>query len=662
MQRKSNPMLIGLIALIWFFIVVLGYFVTHKPFSAEAFLAFIRVIGATLAVQLVMITAGGLGRKCLSLSDYPVLARVCLQISLGLGIIALVNLVVGSLLIANSILFVGLSVIIFVVCRHETITLFYDLKSGIAAILASDSKGIRGMIALIGLIFLAQWIVASAPPIKFDALNYHLTLPAAYLDQGRIADLPWLVMSGMPQTTEMIFISLSGLFESAPLLFNWCFGLLTVLGLVGYLKEKLNLASGWAAAASLLAGYTFAAALAWGYVDWLSCLFGLGVVLALEQYRQARESSNVLVAGLFAGLAFSTKYPAGVIFLAGAGLLTITALRWKTRWLPLMLRFAGGAAVFAFPWLIKNLIFTGNPIYPFFFESGSMTDIRLAVYQGLPTYGDLTDLFLLPLRATLQGIDGGMGYSVSIGPLLLGMGLLAFLNWEQKPNAHKTAIGTAGWIALIGLVVWAVGNQFSGYLIQTRFYFTLFPAFAILAGYGYDQVSRLNMPRVRLQRIIVALMLLVTGLNAYQVVTEMVGKKALGYVFGQSSHQQYLEDNLGWYARAMKDIRSFKEGEKALLLYEPRGYYCLPQCDPDEILDQWKVTRTMLTNGENIPAYWRSQGYTHVLVYTMGMEFLRMDQDPHHPPQDLDALEFLLATLPDPANYGDTYNLYVLQE
>ena len=80
------------------------------------------------------------------------------------------------------------------------------------------------------------------------------------------------------------------------------------------------------------------------------------------------------------------------------------------------------------------MLFTGNPVYPFFFESGSMNQIRMAVYQGLPAYGNLLDLFFLPIQATIVGVDGSVGYSVSIGPLLLGLGIVAFLNWQEKPS------------------------------------------------------------------------------------------------------------------------------------------------------------------------------------------------------------------------------------
>ena len=42
------------------------------------------------------------------------------------------------------------------------------------------------------------------------------------------------------------------------------------------------------------------------------------------------------------------------------------------------------------------------------------------------------------------------------------------------------------------------------------------------------------------------------------------------------------------------------------------------------------------------------------------MNFLKTAGDPNHPPEDIAALEALLAELPPPVDYGGTYALYPL--
>ncbi|MBE0684944.1 MAG: glycosyltransferase family 39 protein, partial [Anaerolineaceae bacterium] len=518
------------------------------------------------------------------------------------------------------------------------------------------------ILLLLGLIFLSQLMVSLAPATRYDALNYHLTLPKTYLIQEKISDIPWLVMSGMPQGPEMVYTVLMGLGgASSVLVFNGLIGALITLGLVGYLRNRLDQESAWVGIASLFGGFTFASALSWGYVDLMAAFFGLGVVVLLDDFRRSGDIKDILYAGAFCGLAFGCKYTSGVIFLAGLLSLIIYFLKNKDKnWFKAIGLFCLGAGVLALPWLIKNFAFTGNLIYPFFFESGSMNQIRLNVYQGMQPYGNRLDLFFLPIRATVMGVDGAHGYSVSIGPLLLSLGVIAFLGWEGKDPEHKLSIVNAGLIALFGILVWAAGNQVSGYLIQTRFYFVLFPTFAILAGFGYLQIKQYQIGQVRIKRLVNIFIIMVLGFNSFQLIAEVVEKDVLPNVFGYQSNQEYLEKNLGWYARAIDEINLLNEGERVLFFYEPRGFGCIPKCDPDEILDQWKVTYHQFKSTEEIITTWENDGFTHILVYTKGMEFLREEQDPHHLPVELDALEKLTSSLPLVANYGDWYKLYFL--
>jgi hypothetical protein len=56
-----------------------------------------------------------------------------------------------------------------------------------------------------------------------------------------------------------------------------------------------------------------------------------------------------------------------------------------------------------------------------------------------------------------------------------------------------------------------------------------------------------------------------------------------------------------------------------------------------------------------------NEGYSHLLVYAKGIEFLRENYDPHHPEQELDALEELLSTVDLVENFGGWYQLYRLE-
>jgi len=660
MDNKKNYV-IGLIAFFCFFIIILGYFVTHKPISPSQTLLILSHIWKIFLVFWLVSIAGGIGKSIFKFNKSSFKIQFLLELALGLGVFSFLILFLGFIWKINSIIFLILFFLL-------TLILFGSIKSWIKSLIQISitikfgSNFSKILFVFIVIIFISQLFITLTPATHYDALNYHLTLPKTYLIQEKISDIPWLVMSGMPQISEMIYtplMSLGG--ESSILFFNWLIGLFISLGLLVFMGSYLNITAGWVTVTSLYCGYTFSSALSWGYVDLMAAFFGLSVFISLVEYFNSNKTLHVIYVGIFSGLAFGCKYPAGVIFLSVLFTLIFISLRKKSNQpLKSIGLYCFGAALFALPWLVKNFLFTGNPIYPFFFESGTMTQLRLDVYQGLPPYGNLLDLFFLPIRATIFGVDGTNGYSVSTGPLLLGLGLLAFMDWKNIQENQKKIISLAGLVTFFGIVIWAIGNQFSGYLIQTRFYFVLFPVFSILAGYGYFQISKFSISNVRIKRIVQPIIILVIALNSFQIFSEMVEKGSLKNMLGFTSNQQYLEDNLGWYARAISDINAFENGNKVLMIYEPRGYGCIQICDPDEILDHWKVIYHQIDSNEKIISAWLNDGFTHLLVYTKGIEFLRENFDPHHPENELDALEELLTSINLVENYGDWYKLYEL--
>ncbi len=586
-----------------------------------------------------------------------------IQVLIGFGILSLFTLFLGLLWkINNTIIMIKLVVGILIFSKSILQWLKFTFDS-IKSAFTDQSVFEKIIISYLSVIFIIQLFQSFAPPVKYDALIYHLTLPKIYLQQEKISDIPWLVMSGMPQTTEMLYLdvmSVAG--ETAPLVLNWSFGLLTAFGLFGFIKERVNPKSALIGVASLFSGYTIVASLSWGYVDWAACMFGMGMVVCLNQFLREKSGPTIFLSGLFAGLAFSTKYPAGVLFLCGFLVLSIYIWIRKIRFFKHIWQYFLGAAIFAFPWLIKNLVLTGNPVYPFFFASGAMDATRIAVYQGALPYGNLLDLFLLPIRATIQGIDGTNGYSVSIGPLFLALSILVLLGWEKINPVEKVEIKFWGMFALIGISIWAIGNQISGFLIQTRFYYALFPVFSILAAYGYNNLEKNMGNKKWLATMGQAAIILVLLLNFIQISKDLVKKGTFSYLFAFENRQTYLEDNLGWYALAMNEMSNLTPESKIISIFEPRGYECVPKCDPDEILDHWKIAYSKNKDFQSIQEAWVNAGYTHIFVNQQGIDFLKVNPDPHHPVDELLELESFLSTTQLIKDYDGIYRLYKIQK
>ena len=649
----------GVVALIWLTSIISLYYVNHKPFEPTFATRLLLMAGQFCVSLWIIMLCGGLGAVLLpELSLHPV-TNMVLQAAIGLGVLSLAVLLVGSILGISSLIAWLFTFVVSIMVRKRILQWVRPIPSLVNLWVTSSRTG--KLIALeVCLILITTLLVALAPPIRFDALVYHLTFPELYLNASRIIYLPQNAYWGMPQTGEMLYtlaLAMAGI-ETASVL-SWAIAALALLGILSYVADRLTVQAGWVAIASLLASGTLAGTIPAGYIDWLTLLFGFSALVGLDQWRLEGERRWLIIAGLFSGLAMGTKYTAGIILLAGLGLIF-----WQVR--PNLIRFIKESfsyltpgILISMPWWVKNLLATGNPFYPFFTPSGEMDAFRLAHYN-LPPWGEIIESALLPIRATLNGIEGTPGYSASIGSLLLGLGPLVYLGWKNRSSNEKQTLKTSLILSLFGLFIWSIASRFSGYLIQSRLYFSLFPALGVLAAGGYLSLGDIRWFGIRFGRVANALIVMVFSFSVLQVGIEIIRQEALPMVIGVRTREEYLDRNLGWYAPTMRAVSSLPEDSNVLMLWEPRGLYCLQKCSPDEILDRWLHERYLSSKTEDILMKWREAGYTHLLLNRFGADFIRQTDD-RYTASDWQELEAMLAQLPEPENFGDAYYLYSIE-
>lgn len=651
-------------ALFGFAVVVAAYFIYHKPITPDFILSLLRVLWVLLVDLTLFALAGGLGGWLLPRLEIHPLALLSLQAALGAGCLALGVLAAGLAGLLFPWIAAAAIVLLAFLLRKEIRAWWASFRS-FAPIFNSASRIGRGAAFILFGILIATLSTALAPPLQFDALVYHITLPKIYLDAHRISYVPEIMFWGMPQTAEMLHVfgmSLGGL-PAGPVL-GWMAGLIAILGLLGYTAQKLGTDAGWVGVAALLAGFTLAVALGWGYADWWAIWFGLGFLICLTLWDEQRADRLLGLAGLCAGFALGAKYTAGLA-LVGGFVVILFRQRKSARAVLKSFAWFGLPALMVFaPWLLRNYFATGNPIYPLLFPGGAMTPYRIAYYHHGAAWGNWLDVALLPLRSVVMGVQGSPGYSASIGPLMLGLSLAAFLGWSSRLEGERAAIRIAAVVVVTALAIWMGVGRFSSFLLQSRLYFTIFPAYAFLAAAGYSGLSRVVQNRVRLGVIVGILTLVVFGLNAVELGLHTLGQNAFQKNLGLESSEAYLARNLGWFEPAMRFLRSLPEGSRVLMLWEPRSLYCLPVCEPDEVLDRWLRERHDPSGPRDIQTIlrgWKDRSYTYILYYKAGAEFLR-GEDENYEPADWEAIEELLASLELVENFGDTYVLYRLPQ
>ena len=651
MKTSTSALAKAFFGLLWVAAVTIGYFVTHKPIDLGFVVRLGEVTISFVSGFVIVLAAAGLGSRLVKREDFNTPTGAFLQLAFGMGILAIAMLALGATIGVFGWIDWAILIIISILFRKDIqrwgsswkALKFYLPQVGVFEKLIGLSLALAALMTL---------SIALSPPVKYDALVYHLAFPKIYTDAGKISFLSNFFW-GMPQLGEMLYtwaVSLSGLKSAAML--GWSLNWFAVLGLFSFAAETHGERPAWVTVVALLSGYSLLASMPAAYVDWMALFFGLAMLIALQRWNDTSSSLYLILAGGFTGFAMGCKYSAGVLLIAGCA---IILLKKRSQMLPYLLRYTVIALITFSPWIVKNLLATGNPLYPFFVPAGVVDQMRLDFYRIVPER-NWQDALLLPFRVTFIGLEGGPGYSASIGPLLLALSPLALLKKDRDFRLSEQAY----WIlTIIGVLVWIVAAQISGFLIQTRLYFGIFPGIAVTAGLGYERISALRVGSVRAGNVVGALIILVMILTLIQVSVQTIQSGAGNYLTGKFNQEEYLEQNLGWYARSMEAINDLPKSASVLMLWEPRSLYCLPKCVADEVIDQWKHDRTMGGKADIILEQWRSKGYSHLLYFRLGAEYVR-NEDKRYSPEDWKTLDALLSTLPPPVDFGGAYYLYRL--
>jgi 2-amino-4-hydroxy-6-hydroxymethyldihydropteridine diphosphokinase len=196
----------------------------------------------------------------------------------------------------------------------------------------------------------------------------------------------------------------------------------------------------------------------------------------------------VALLGMLAGFGLGTKY--SVLWLALAfGLVVLWRGQTSGGRAALIYGAVYGLAAFAvfLPWLVRNTLWYHNPLYPFVFDAAEMDSIRQDWYSqpgsGL-IYGDNAwQLPLLPLAATVLGLEEAGTYGADIGPLFLALIPLLLLARRRLSEPERAWLRLAGLWAAVILAAWWLSAAFGSYInLQTRLVLYLFGPLAIAAA------------------------------------------------------------------------------------------------------------------------------------------------------------------------------------
>jgi 4-amino-4-deoxy-L-arabinose transferase-like glycosyltransferase len=673
-DRRTGRVLAGGVAFLWIVIVVATYYAIHKPFGAANALALGQAFAAWGGAALVMALGTGIGLLFLSKVDFFACERLIWAAALGLGVVSVVTLSLGALGLLRPWLLWALTLI-------GLCAFFRPLRDAVSALAGETVWHVCGrfetFLALYCVTMLAVALVwALTPPTAWDSLVYHLTAPKLYLEAGRVLhpiDLPYL---GFPQLTEMLFawgIALTG--ERTAAAIHWFCGVFVAMALVGAGGRWLSRTAGWVTAGVFLSARTMVLLAGWAYVDLVLLLYATLAFFTLVRWTQDGAKVWLVLTGVLGGLALSTKYTALALLPALVVALLILGVRGRQYavsdlWLAVRSAFllCAVALLVWLPWLTKNLVLTGNPTYPFFF-GGIHWDAWRSWWYDRPGTGLAFTvpwrLLTAPWDTTIWGVEGGAGYSATIGPLYLVLLPLLLLVWRRFSPARRRWLGAAAGFCGVVYGFWLWGVARTALLVQTRLLFPVFGLLALMAGAAVEGLKDLARRPIRLDWLTRAVVVGVLTLTLIGTLLAAARDQPLQVLLGFESEEDFLARRLGWYAAAIEQInQELPEESVVLFLWEPRSYHCAKDCLPDALLDRWLHTIYLHgRNSDSVASAWREEGITHVLLHRAGLDLILEAQFDPVLPEDLDLLDRLQDEhLSLMESFGSAYELYRLKD
>ncbi len=328
-----------------------------------------------------------------------------------------------------------LSLIVFVLCCLGWVYPLVFLTAGAAGIgiawrrrhQSRDRKGAVGLSntvkVLLGLILATYFVIyllnAMAPEVSPDGSAYHLSFVARYLREHGFHPIGWNLYASLSEGVEMLFLFAFAFGRhSAAAMVHFAF--LLALPWIMYLYGRR---SGFPLAGACAAALVFVSPIVGidgisAYNDVALAAVGFTLFYLLQLWSDERLPRLLPAIGLLAGFAYAVKYTGWT-----APVYATSFVLWKSRRMRDAALVAASAVPMIAPWMIKNWIWVGNPLAPFFnqyFRNPFVTIQFEKEYTDYFKLYDLTSRWQIPKAVTISSqLQGVLGPVFVLAPIAL---------------------------------------------------------------------------------------------------------------------------------------------------------------------------------------------------------------------------------------------------
>ena len=363
------------------------------------------------------------------------------------------------------------------------------------------------------LLILLVLLMATVPPVSRDALTHHLAVPKLWIIHGGIVERPDMAFSYYPMNLDLLYV-IPLLFgnDILPKYIHFLFALATAWLIYSYLRHQINKQLALLGAVLFLSTPIIVKLSVTVYVD-LGLIFFSWVSLYffLKWYDRQFRPRYLIFAAISCGLALGTKYNGLVLLLIMACMVPIIYSLKQNQNVPQQeytqryrnsikgLQWAGVFVLIALivfsPWMIRNIIWKQNPVYPLYDkmfnppEQNTQSDVkkekkppRNVFWTRRYVYKEsFWQTLSIPIRAFFQGQDNNPKFfDGKLNPCLLFFPLIALIRLKDHrliaPKFHRAILAIFATIFIL-FVFFQVD-------FRVRYMSPAIPALVVLAVFG----------------------------------------------------------------------------------------------------------------------------------------------------------------------------------
>lgn len=483
-------------------------------------------------------------------------------------------------------------------------------------------------------------ILASVPPVDRDALTHHLYVPKLYLQHGGIYEIPHIPFSYYPMNLDLLYlIPLYFNNDILPKFIHFTFAVVTSIMIYRYLTRRINTTYALLGALFFLTVPVIVRLSSTVYVDLgLICFLFASLLTLFDWIESGFKPKYLILSAVWCGLALGTKYNSLIGFFLLSLFVCFIYARFHANGKCYAVKAMGFCAVFVVtalivfsPWMIRNIVWTGNPVYPLynglFNQSGTTEgarqdfeleeDIQVShIRIRREIYGESwIQIALIPLRVFFQGEDDNPQYfDGRANPFLLILPIFAFFDFRSETRQKKLEKKLLLFFSLFFLLYTCAQTS-----IRIRYVSAILPPLVVLSMFGLYNIQTRILNRISLisetikKIIIFGIIGIMLGFNVIYLVNRFKKDQPIAYLSGKITRDEYIQAYRPEYAVYQYANTHLDSNSKILGVYiGNRGYYSDRHIEFSiEIL---KILAVAAESGSQVAAKLHEKGFTHLLV------------------------------------------------